>query len=169
MNALTSLLRTESNQAIGIAVFPMPAKSSPAMSSLPLAVERLDPVCNAHTDDYLLCNLTVQQLQYIQSASHPPCRFPILDSPQSAHTDNKIQPQTQPNTQPRQAFYNRMYNTSEALPGSLLGASRNHFFTPPSSGHFDLSRILLPSVEHVSSASSSCGYLRACSIYLRHS
>ena len=142
----------------GIAVFPMPA-SSPAMSSLPLAVE------HAHTDPWLALSTALHSccppLQNAQSARPRP--FSSLN--QSPSIRSHIQTQTQTNTQPRQAYYARIYNTSEAYLDNLLGAGRNHFFTSPlTSGLFHFAR-LFAQRRHVSTASSSCGYLRAFSIY----
>ena len=159
------LQRTESNHMAGIAVFPTPARS-PAMSSLPLAVERVGPVFHAHTDPWLalrlLCNLTVQQLQNAQVSTTPS----VPNSPSICSHRPKTQTQTQTNTQPRQAYHNRIYNTSEALPGNLLGASRNHNFTIPSPPATSTSPDFLSSAGTCLQHRAAVGYLRPFAIYL---
>ena len=134
MIKLFGLQRTESNQMAGIAVFPTVPARTPAMSSLPLAVERVGPVFHAHTDPWLALSTTVQPhcaataerlVSTTLSVSNP-------QSPLNCSHRHKTQPQTQTDTQPRQAYHNRIYNTSEAFPGNLLGASRNLIFTSPS-------------------------------------
>ena len=150
----------QSNRMAGIAAFPTPA-SSPAMSSLPLPVEQVGPVFHAHcTHRPVACSSITVEAYCAATAERPAQRLPPWF--QSTIYSHRSRPQThiQTNTQPRQAYYNRIYNTSEALPGNLVGASRNHFFTPPSPPVTSTSPNSLSS-EHVSSASSSCGYLRA--------
>lgn len=133
MNKPFGLQRTESNRMAGIAVFPTPA-SSPAMSSLPLAVEqRVGPVFHAHcTHRPVACSSTTVEPDCAATAERPAQRLPPRFQSSIYSHRHETQTHIQTNTQPRQAYYNRIYNTSEALPGSLLGASRNHFSTSPS-------------------------------------
>ena len=68
--------------------------------------------------------------------------FPILNRSRSVRS----QTQLQTNAQPRQAYYTRIYNTSEAHQGNLLGAVRDHFYTSPSPPVSSTSPEYLPSV-----------------------
>ena len=76
----------------GIAVFPMPA-SSPAMSSLPLAVERDGPVIHAHTDLWLTLS-TALTLLLSTTAERPVSTTPSVLNPQSI----SLNPLTHTNT-----------------------------------------------------------------------
>ena len=128
----------------GIAVFPTPA-SSPAMSSLSLAVERGGlGIHSLHTQT----RGSLVRLPCTSAAERPSQHYLVRSQstiylPQSVHEHKHKHKQ---NTQPRQAYYIRIYNTSEALPGNLLGAGRNHFFITPSSPASSTSPDCLPNV-----------------------
>ena len=149
----------------GIAVFPTVPARSPAMSSLPLAVERIGPVFHAHTDPWLALSTTVQPLR-AAIAERPVSTTPSVPNPQSpsfcSHR-HKTQSTTTNTHSASTGILQSHIQYERGIPReSFRRQSEPHSHFPLSSGHFHF----FVQRRHVSSASSSCGYLRAFLIYL---
>lgn len=148
---LESLLRTESYQEAGIAVFPMPTRS-PAMSSLPLAVERAGPVFHAHTDPWLALSTTVQPY-CAATAERPVSTTPSVPNPQSPSICVTQIQNTNTNTNKHSASTGISQSHIQHERGVPRQSLRRHsepfFHSLLSSGHFHFTRVLCPASARV--------------------
>ena len=148
----------------GIAVFPTPA-SSPAMSSLSLAVERSGgPVLHAHTDPWLALSTTLHPYCVpIHTVLHPTerlsQRYAVRSQPSIKSLSIRSQTQTK-HSASTGILHSHIQTRARHSPGNLLGAGRNHFFiclpSPPvSSTTLDCSSSASTCQEHRASVAIS--------------
>ena len=159
----------------GIAVFPTPA-SSPAMSSLSLAVERKGgPVFHAHTDPWLALSTALHPYRVLRTHTHTLQNASVSATPSVTNPQSNLVQSVHKHKHNKTLSLDRHFtlaytNTSEAFPRqSLRRRSEPLFHLPPlTSGVVHYAR-LFAQRRHVSRASSKCGYLRTFSIYRKGS